>query len=152
MTEAQVIACARTYLGTPWQHQARRKGIAVDCIGLLVGAFSEAGYAINDVTDYGRNPNPRRLMEHINLYFQRLAPSGAELKAQADRDAWENAGVGDVLLFSFVGMDVPQHVGICTGKNVLHTYQGAGMVVEHAMTADWQRALHSVWRLREWQR
>jgi len=150
MTEQLVIDAARQYLGTPWQHQARKRGVAVDCIGLLVGAFTDAGYAIDDVTDYGRNPNPRRFLGHLARYFDRIGGKADATLVEHDRDAWEFARTGDVLVFSFVGRDTPQHVGICTGTNVLHTFQTAGKVAEHAMNMEWQRNLHSVWRLRAW--
>lgn len=150
MTQQLVIDSARTFLGTPWQHQARCKGVAVDCIGLLVGAFTEAGYKIEDVTDYGRNPNPRRFLGHLARYFDRMGGKADATLVEHDRDAWEFAQPGDVLAFSFVGLDTPQHVGICTGRHVIHTFQTAGKVAEHDMNLEWQRQLHSVWRLREW--
>lgn len=152
MTQQIVIDKARTFLGTPWQHQARCKGVAVDCIGLLVGAFTEAGYKIEDVTDYGRNPNPRRFLGHLARYFDRIGSSSDSCSVNYDRNAWDSATPGDVLVFSFVGTNLPQHVGICTGSGFVHTFQGAGKVSEHAMNSEWLRSLHSVWRLREWRR
>jgi NlpC/P60 family putative phage cell wall peptidase len=39
----QVVAAARTWLGTPWVHNARVKGHGVDCGQLLAAVFQEAG-------------------------------------------------------------------------------------------------------------
>jgi len=38
-----VITAAERWLGTPWHHQARIKGVGVDCAMLLCEAFEEAG-------------------------------------------------------------------------------------------------------------
>ena len=147
MSVESVIAAARGYLGTPWVHQARCKGVGVDCIGLLVGAFREAGHEIVDCKDYGRNPNPRRFLRHLSAQFER-ASGRDQTDTHADADAWRWILPGDVLVFQFQGPGLPQHVGIATDKGVIHTYQSAGAVAEHALTSEWQRKVHSVWRVR----
>jgi cell wall-associated NlpC family hydrolase len=147
MSAADVIEAARGYLGTPWKHQARVRGVGVDCIGLLVGAYRDAGYAIEDVKDYGRNPNPRRFLHHLARQFTRVSGRDA-MWASSDPAAWQYAIPGDLLVFQFVGPDLPQHVGIATDRGVIHTYQTAGFVAEHAMTDEWRRKVHSVWRAR----
>jgi cell wall-associated NlpC family hydrolase len=147
MSAEAIITAARTYLGTPWKHQARCKGVGVDCIGLLVGAYREAGYAIKDCTDYGRNPNPKRFLKHLSGQFWRASGSD-EWDNRADPHAWQFAIPGDVLVFFFAGVALPQHVGICTGSAVIHTYQTAGAVAEHALSSEWKSKVHSVWRAR----
>ena len=147
MTPEAVITAARSYIGTPWKHQARCKGVGVDCIGLLVGAFVEAGTPIKDCIDYGKNPNPKRFLAHLVRQFERVS-GGNQLDVHADAGAWRFAAPGDVLVFQFQGPDLPQHVGISTGVGVIHTYQSAGAVAEHALTYEWQRKVHSVWRVR----
>lgn len=37
----RVIAIARTWVGTPYHHQASRKGVGADCIGLVRGIWRE---------------------------------------------------------------------------------------------------------------
>ncbi len=34
---SDVVRTARTWLGTPYHHQGRLKGVGVDCAGLLIG-------------------------------------------------------------------------------------------------------------------
>jgi cell wall-associated NlpC family hydrolase len=148
MSEELVIQAARTYLGTPWKHQARVKGIGVDCIGLLVGAFREAGYSIADVRDYGRCPNPRRFLHHLGAQFDRISGGDTE---SADPEAWTFARQGDLLVFVFAD-GMPQHVGIATDNGVIHTYQTAGFVAEHALDGEWRARVHSVWRIKPWRR
>lgn len=36
---AEVIAEARGWIGTPYRHQGRRKGVGCDCLGLLIGVW-----------------------------------------------------------------------------------------------------------------
>ena len=36
VTGQDVVAEARRWLGTPWRHQARLRGVGVDCGGLVV--------------------------------------------------------------------------------------------------------------------
>ena len=36
-----VVAIARTWMGTPYHHQASRKGVGADCLGLVRGVFVE---------------------------------------------------------------------------------------------------------------
>ena len=38
-----VVEEAKTWLGTPWIHRARIKGVGVDCAQLLIGTYSGAG-------------------------------------------------------------------------------------------------------------
>lgn len=38
-----IVALARDWLGTPYHHRARVKGVGVDCATLLIGVFHEAG-------------------------------------------------------------------------------------------------------------
>lgn len=40
MTQA-IVAAARCWIGTPYRHQARTKGAGCDCLGLVLGVWSE---------------------------------------------------------------------------------------------------------------
>jgi hypothetical protein len=37
MTRAEILAEARSWIGTPWLHQASCKGVGADCIGFGAG-------------------------------------------------------------------------------------------------------------------
>lgn len=41
VTREAVIAAARSWLGTPYHHQASRKGVGCDCLGLIRGIWRE---------------------------------------------------------------------------------------------------------------
>jgi cell wall-associated NlpC family hydrolase len=64
-----ILAAARSWLGTPWRHQGRLKGIGVDCGGLIIGVGRELGLLDFDTQAYGRIPDGRKLrkicVEHL---------------------------------------------------------------------------------------
>lgn len=110
-TRAQIVDCARSWLGTPWQHQQRAKGLAVDCAGLIIGVARELGLvdAEFDVNGYGRRPSG----ELIDLCAHYLDPV-----AQADLQP------GDVVVVSIYRE--PQHMGIAAD------YAHGGLSLIHA--------------------
>jgi hypothetical protein len=58
---AEILAAARTWLGTPWRHQGRLKGVAMDCGGLILGVGRDLGLLDFDTRAYGRIPDGRLL-------------------------------------------------------------------------------------------
>lgn len=70
VTRAQVVAQARTWLGTPYVHQARLKEVGVDCVGLpiCVARELELVEATFDVNGYAREPDGR-LMDLATQYM-----------------------------------------------------------------------------------
>lgn len=121
MTPDDLVAAARAYLGTPFQHQGRtRKGI--DCQGLLVCAGRDLGLDMSmDRANYG-TPNAQELLAVLGQHARRLplpAPSGAVL-VFVDR-RWV-------------------HLGLSTPRGVIHALEGKG-VVEHGLRAPWGRRL-----------
>lgn len=63
-TKEDVIAAARTWLGTRWVHQGR--GIpGLDCAGLVVKVHETLGLPVEDRQGYRRTPNAIEFLEHI---------------------------------------------------------------------------------------
>ncbi len=58
---AEILAAARTWLGTPWRHQGRLKDAAVDCGGLILGVGNELRLLDFDTRAYGRIPDGQQL-------------------------------------------------------------------------------------------
>lgn len=73
ITRAQVVAAARRWIGTPYQHQQRLRGIAVDCIGLPMGVARELGLISPgfDVQGYARTPDGHTLMHLAATHMRR---------------------------------------------------------------------------------
>lgn len=113
VTRAMVVAEARSWLRTPWQHQARMKGVGVDCAGLIIGVARNLGLvpADADVTDYARKPDGVSLLRHCRQWMLLIEP--------------RNARAGDVIVIRF---DVdPQHMAI------LGDAPGGGLAMIHAL-------------------
>jgi cell wall-associated NlpC family hydrolase len=121
-TRQAVVAAARKWIDTPFHHQARLKGVGVDCVGLVIGVARELGLvsAGFDVDAYPRVPDGRSLMHLTDLHMTRLA----------GKDAMQP---GDVVVVSF-DKD-PQHLGILAdyrhgGLSIVHAAGQTGRVIE----------------------
>jgi cell wall-associated NlpC family hydrolase len=140
-----VVACARSWIGTRFQHQGRVKATAhhrggVDCLGLLMGVAEtlalpdkHAGLLIDhDQRCYPHYPNGQEMMCCL---INTLYPIDIN-----DLDS------GDVGLFLIDGN--PQHLALFTGKDrMIHAYAPAHLVVEQAVDAVWQTRLVACFRL-----
>lgn len=107
VTRAAVVDEARSWIGTPWVHQAETKGLGADCGGLVRGVSVALGlipanyqnYVPVDLQGYGRQPHGdlgRRLCDH---YWTRIDPNNMQpgdialIRFEADPQHW--AIVGD---------------------------------------------------------
>jgi cell wall-associated NlpC family hydrolase len=134
MSRAAIVAEARTWVDTPWKHQGRLKGVGVDCGGLIIGVGQALGLLDFTVKpQYGRQPNWRELE--------------AILREHLDSQPFAGVKPGDILAFAFIGE--PQHLGICTGDGLIHSYAQARKVVEHRLDDVWLERLRSIWTYRE---
>jgi len=79
MNRAQVVAAVRGWIGTPYQHQQRLKGVAVDCAGLVIGVARELEIvsADFDVTGYLRVPDGQSLLAYCDQFMTRIPLSEA---------------------------------------------------------------------------
>ena len=121
ITRADVVAEARTWLATPFHHQARLKGVGVDCAGLCIGVARALGLIDPawDVHGYDRNPDGRTLMAAC---LEQMDPTD-----QADMQP------GDVLMVRFDTH--PQHLGLLGdyrhgGLSIIHASGNEGRVIE----------------------
>lgn len=134
MTPDAIVAVARAQLGTPFRHQGRLPGIALDCAGLVVVVADQLGLPHADQTGYARQPSGGRLEAA-------LASQPGLVRIDGEPQA------GDVLLMRFSGM--PQHLGICTDDTLIHAWEAAGKVVEHRLDTVWRRRIVAVYRFIE---
>jgi NlpC/P60 family putative phage cell wall peptidase len=130
--KSKIVAKAREYVGTPFHHQGRLKGVGVDCIGLVVCTYRDLELSHKDSLGYSKFPDGKTLE--------------AGLTQSLDRIPVEEAVPGDVLVFRMRAH--PCHIGIKTDHGVIHTYAGLGKVVEHRIDDFWQRRLCAAYRLR----
>ncbi len=146
-TDAErIIAAARTWVGTPYHHQAQLKGVGVDCVGLILGVGKESGFMSPDVDDrfaefdgYSRVPNPRKMLRGMELFLQ-PAPF-----------AWKQPTPpppGSIGWFQWRS-DLPMHLAVIAETDgrptMIHAYSLADAAVEHTIDATWQQRLNSIW-------
>jgi cell wall-associated NlpC family hydrolase len=118
-----IVAEARAWMGTPWQHQQRRKGEAVDCVGLVIGVARALGLVAPafDVSGYVRVPDGT------------LLARCAEVMVPVARSTMQP---GDVVVIATAAE--PAHMGIIGdylhgGLSVIHASTHHMKVVEHRL-------------------
>jgi len=125
-----IISAARECINTPFRHQGRINGRALDCAGLIIHVAHELGLDYLDQAGYARLPGAGLLEAALDAQpcLQRVA----ELQP------------GDIALMSF--SSGPQHLGFFDGENLIHAYQPYGKVCEHRLTAEWRNRIVRIYR------
>jgi NlpC/P60 family putative phage cell wall peptidase len=142
-TRADVVAEARTWIGTPWQHQAHAKGIGADCAGLIGGVAVALGLVPADWWDtaaaphagYSRQPSGDGLLRVLDRFMLRISTAAVQ--------------PGDVAVMRF--RRDPQHLGIVVpyaagGLALVHAMNGGAVreVSEHRIDERWYaRMMHA---------
>jgi cell wall-associated NlpC family hydrolase len=138
VTRAQIVDEARTWIGTPWQHQGRLKGVASDCVGVVIMVPIACGLYPADlrIDGYPLSPDPALMIGILNQYTDRIDPATKR--------------GGDVLLLR--PHLVAQHVAIYTTDRgyptMIHAMDHKRGVKEHRLDERWQRAIVGVWSYR----
>ena len=136
-TGDKVVDEARSWIGTPYRHQASVKGAGCDCLGLLRGVWRQI---------HGVEPEaiPAYSMDWDEVARQDVLHEAAA-RHLAERPIPEMQ-TGDVLLFRMRRDAVAKHVGLVATlrpTTFVHSYAGHG-VVESALTAPWRRRIAAV--------
>ncbi|HFC05524.1 MAG TPA: peptidase P60 [Rhizobiales bacterium] len=126
----QIISEARSWIGTPYQHQASLKGIGCDCLGLVRGIWRQV---------YGTEP------ETIPAYSPDWAESGkqenlinAARRHMTETDS-QSFKPGDLLIFRWRRHIPAKHLAIVVAPDtMIHAQQGA-VVCEVAISNWWRR-------------
>lgn len=129
---AEIVATARSWLGTPYVHQASAKGAGCDCLGLVRGVWRETiGPEPETAPPYSPDWAERHGRETL-LETARRHLVAIPLAAAAP---------GSVLLFRW-RPDLPaKHCGIVTGPGrMIHAYQRRH-VHEIALPPTWRARL-----------
>ena len=135
MTGAHVAEVARSWIGTPYRHQASTKRIGCDCLGLIRGVWAEVLGAFpcsvpNYSADWSEANGDEALLAAATAYL-RIKPLSA-------------AAVGDVVLFRMQTGAVAKHLGVVTAVGAtpkfVHAYSGHG-VCENHLTGPWARRI-----------
>ena len=148
VTVDEILRVARSWIGTKFVHQGRRKDIGVDCIGLVIEVCREVGLVDAaglppgwNHTGYGRFPDSYGPTQALLRYLTRVEPRSAMRP-------------GDVALFRTVRGE-PAHMGWLGDAgapcSLIHAYAAKTIpqarVQEHRLGPHWLARLHSVYRV-----
>ena len=136
-----IVAIARSWIGTPYVHQASLKHVGCDCLGLLRGIWRElTGEEPEEVPPYSLDWAEATGAETLYMALERHAREIA-----ADRLA-----PGDIALFRMAGHGPAKHCGIVSGRDGLPTLIHARQnkrVTEEPFSVFWRSKLAFAFRI-----
>lgn len=133
----EIVEEAKTWIGTPYRHQASVKDVGADCLGLLRGVwrkfFGEEPWTIEPYSpDWAEAIGEDRLLQELRMYFEEI-PQG-------------QAQPGDILVFRMATGAIAKHVAILsdTGR-IIHAYWGKA-VTATKLVPWWERRICAAFR------
>jgi hypothetical protein len=163
ITRQQIVNEARKWVGTPFQHQGRTRGKAVDCVGLVLSVADNLTlsdvqgmpFLRSDYLNYGPQPVGRFVHTECVRRLRTLAlvdaqgnlvmlpGSGPAIHAGGRRQI---LNPGDILTLR--APTVPCHVAIITdlmgGLGIIHAYSPVAKCVEHTLSTKWLKRIEGV--------
>ena len=137
LTPEEVVACVRQWIGTPYHHQASRKAVGCDCLGLVRGVWREIyGREAERPPPYSRDwaeaSRTESMLAAADRYFNRIKLSDIQL--------------GDVVVFRLRAGFVAKHTGILTSDETMVHAMERSVVSEVALGPWWRRRLAGAFR------
>jgi hypothetical protein len=138
-TRKQIVDVARTFVGTPYLHQGRLKGKAMDCVGLPLCIGEELGlldklgvpFKGSDNANYSAQPLDQAVQEEAE---RRLIEKPVDQMKDGD-------------IITLCVPTIPCHTAIVSTVNgttgMIHAYKANGKVVEHIMDEKWYKRIKS---------
>jgi NlpC/P60 family putative phage cell wall peptidase len=135
---AEIVACARRWLGTPYLHQASVRGVGCDCIGLVGGVWGDLyGHWPEKPppyrSDWAELGSDEPLLGAARRHFHQLTPT--------------TLLAGDLVLFRMSPQAQIKHCAIVSAAKsaageakIIHAYWGRS-AVESWMGPWWRRRL-----------
>lgn len=136
-TIQEVVDCARTWKGTPYKDKGRKKGVAGDCLAILIGPGHELNLTEFDTNEYTLRPNTQKLMQMADKIMDRQKRTRADLK------------FGDIVLMKF--RKRPMHFGIIADGaepfSLIHSSMEIGYCCEHRLDVEMCRKIFRIYRI-----
>jgi NlpC/P60 family putative phage cell wall peptidase len=140
VTRADVVRLARTWIGTPYHHQAACRGAGADCIGLVRGVWRELYGAEPEAApgysaDWAEASGIETLIEAARRHMTEIPP--------------REARTGDVAIFRYRPGLPAKHTGIlgnpaashpAGSHTLIHALEGAS-VTEIPLSPWWRRRM-----------
>jgi cell wall-associated NlpC family hydrolase len=168
----EIVEKAREFLGTPWHHDARIKGVGIDCTGLLACTLAELGVPVQDQRGYNLGDQYDQMRDAVAVHADLIgipAKEGREFGYDDAVEAWTLRGMfdcfefkeyGDCILrpgdvFLFRNTDLPptlrmlNHCGIYTGNGcMIHAWNAGAIqkVAEHPIDSFWVSCISELYR------
>lgn len=138
ISRMDAVAEARSWLGTPFKHQASLKGVGCDCIGLIRGVGTALGLVDYDeksdkakpFLNYRLMPDSKKMRQGLRTF---LVPIDVI-----------DAKPGDIFFMAWT--KEPQHVAFISDHGIIHSYSAIGKVVEHGLDRDWKQRVIDAYR------
>lgn len=121
---ARVVAVAHSWLRTPYHHNAKIKGVGIDCLTLLAAIYEEAG--IIDKIPIPKYSHQWHLHHSEELYLEGLLQYTHEV---------ENPLPGDIVVWK-IGRCFSHGAIVVNWPTIIHAYAGRNCTLENAF-ADW---------------
>lgn len=126
---------ALSWLGTPYRHQGRRKGVGCDCIGLVLGVWTAVYGAVPEqpglyAPDWAEASGAERLLAAVRRHFVEKPP--------------REMAAGDLLIFRWRPHLPAKHAGILVGPDrFVHSYEGTAVSLS-ALVPQWRKRIAGV--------
>lgn len=118
------MAAARKYVGVPFRHQGRHCRDGLDCLGLIVQVARDLGHEVEEVADYARYPDTKRLVREVEKYAVQVP--------------LETVQAGDFIIFGYNRRrPVPQHFAYYSGEGTIIQSMDPGGVSEGQYDETW---------------
>jgi NlpC/P60 family putative phage cell wall peptidase len=148
MSPDDIVAAARSWLGTPYHHQAAVKGVGCDCLGLVRGVYEELlGRPAEAPPPYSRDwaeaSTCETMLEAARRHFIEIEPGEAR--------------AGDIVIFRLRAGAMAKHAAILSagsllpgnagvsGCRMIHAVEGAPVSEVH-LSSWWRRRVAAAFR------
>ena len=136
VTRGELIREARGWLGTPFEHQGRVRGVGVDCAGFVLCVLRDLGLGdwLGEFEHYSAQPVGEEVLAGCREHLIEKGASGCR--------------AGDVLVFR--APVAPVHLALVTDAGIIHAVNAGrrlpggrqgGRVIEHGLGVAWRKKI-----------
>lgn len=144
VTRADIVAEARTWMGTRWHHQAHVKGVGCDCGGLVRGV----GWNLRLLKPLSEYPGSHEFNGYSRMPSQQKMERACAALLEGSFP-FAQAKPGDIVLMAWNSPE-PNHVGIITDlgayPGLIHAWAAMRKVVESRLDAVMIRRIVGAYR------
>lgn len=134
-TRARALKIAQGWIGTPYRHQASRKGVGCDCLGLMLGIWRDL---------YGEMAPLRPTYSPDWAETSHGEPLLEALRARCGELDLSEMRHGDILAFRWQPGAAAKHLALLAPENrIIHAYEGHA-VTASAFVPSWRRRVAGV--------